>query len=145
MGEIAVFKRKRPADAKSPRGARLGFNLVLARGTLLFETLLRCLWRAVLVVGLFVAVALFDLLPALPGWLHGLLLVAAALALLLALWRGFAEFRWPGAVEAGRRIEQDAGVAHRPLTANPETPSRTAATPLPFGANTPPVTTRGSP
>ncbi len=84
---------------------------------MLFETLLRCLWRAGLVVGLFVALALLDLLPALPGWLHGLLLVTLAIAFLLALWRGFAGFHWPSFAEAGRRLEQDAGVAHRPLTA----------------------------
>ena len=114
---ISSPQQRGTVDRSSPRGAGLALNLVLSRATLLFETLLGCLWRAALVVGLFVAVALFDLLPALPGWLHALLLIAAALAFLLAIWRGFAEFRWPAATEAARRLEQDAGVAHRPLTA----------------------------
>ena len=117
ISAISDLRQKRRDQAGAQRGLRLGFNVVLVRAALLFETLLRCLWRAALVVGLFVAVALFDLLPALPGWLHSLLLVGLALALLLALWRGFSEFRWPAAREAARRLELDAGVAHRPLTA----------------------------
>ena len=90
---------------------------MLTRSTLFLETLCRCLLPALLVAGLFVALALFDVLPALPGWLHSLIIAGLLLALVLALWQGFAGRRWPGTAEAARRLESDAGVAHRPLTA----------------------------
>ena len=71
-------------------------------------------WPLPSLLALFVALALFDILPLLPGWLHaGLLLafVTAGLALSLRL----RHLAWPNLAEAQRRIEQDSGLPHRPL------------------------------
>lgn len=67
------------------------------------------------VAGLFVAVALMDLLPALPGWLHSAILVAFALAGLAAVAWGFRTWRRPSAGEARRRLERVSSLPHRPL------------------------------
>ena len=67
--------------------------------------------------GLFLAVALFDLLPLLPGWLHAALLIGFAAAFVAAAWHGARGLRWPSADAACRRLERDSGVAHRPLAA----------------------------
>jgi hypothetical protein len=45
-------------------------QLWLARGALFWEKLWPGLWPALGVTGLFLALALFDLLPGLPLWLH---------------------------------------------------------------------------
>ena len=90
-------------------------RLWLARGALFWEKLWPGLWPALGVAGLFLAVALFDLLPALPLWAHIAALVLFAAALLAALWRGLRRLRWPGFGLARRRIETESGLTHRPL------------------------------
>lgn len=98
-------------------GARLDRWVGLARLVLWWERLWPALWPAVGVIGLLLAVALFDLLPALPEWLHALTLAGFAAALGYALWRGFRRFTAPNLYAARRRIERDSGLPHRPLTA----------------------------
>ncbi len=88
-----------------------------ARLALGWERLWQAAWIAICVVGGWVALALLDVLPRLPGWLHGLVLTVTALTLGLLLWRGFRGFRWPTAAEAMRRLERDNGLRHRPLSA----------------------------
>lgn len=63
---------------------------------------------------LFVALALFDLLPRLPGWLHATVLVlfAAPLALVPRALRATWRVDWR---TAARRLENDAGLTHRPF------------------------------
>jgi uncharacterized protein (TIGR02302 family) len=61
-------------------------------------------------------VALFDLLPLLPGWLHLILLVGFAVALAYALGRIWPALRFPGFMEGLRRIERVNALEHRPLT-----------------------------
>jgi uncharacterized protein (TIGR02302 family) len=106
-------------DAPGGLGA-LGFGLTvrlaLARLVLAWERLWPAAWPMVGVAGLFLAVALFDLLPALPGWLHLVLLAAFAGAFLWAAARGIAAFRAPDANDARRRIERSSALKHRPLT-----------------------------
>ena len=85
--------------------------------------------------GAFVAVALFDVLPDLSGWLHIGVLAArrGAGRLSLLAWYGF---RRPTGADAKRRLERESGLDHRPLTAI-EDNSRSAAaipTPRPYGA-----------
>jgi len=99
----------------APRGYRL--RMLLAQGTLLWEALWPALWPALGIAGLFLALALFDVLPLLPGWLHALTLAVFAAGLCLALWRRLAPLRLPSAEAARRRLEQDSGFAHRPLAA----------------------------
>ncbi len=121
-----------PADPVIDRKlrARLGRWVWLARLVLWWERLWPALWPALGVAGLFLAVALFDLLPALPDWLHLLVLAAFAAAFLWSVWRGFRRFAAPDLHAARRRVELDSGFAHRPLTTiedrvagNPENPA----------------------
>lgn len=90
-------------------------RLWLARLALAWEALWPLLWPVVGVLGLFLAIALFDLLPHLPGWLHGAALVLFAGGLGLALLNLARKFRFPDAARARRRIETDSGLEHRPL------------------------------
>ena len=61
--------------------------------------------------------ALFDILPNLPGWLHGLVLLGFVVAMGLALWRLLRGGGWPSRLAAQRRLETGSGLPHRPLTA----------------------------
>ncbi|MCZ6591260.1 MAG: TIGR02302 family protein [Alphaproteobacteria bacterium] len=101
----------------------VGRRLILARLALLWEALWPNLWPILGVAGIFAALVLFDVLPLLPGWLHALTLFVNAIALLWALWRGVRNFRLPRTNEVERRLEQDSGIAHRPLTALIDVPS----------------------
>ena len=102
----------------SPWPLRLRLRLLAARLAVFWERLAAACWPFAAVVGLFIALALLDLLPLLPGWLHALLLVGFALALLAAAWHATTRLRWPGEADARRRLESDSGLGHRPLTAS---------------------------
>lgn len=92
-----------------------GFRLLQARLALTWERLWPGLWPVASLLVLFVAVAFFNILPALPGWLHLLVLAGFAAGLGVALWRGLRGFAVPDAAAARRRIERDSGLPHRPL------------------------------
>jgi uncharacterized protein (TIGR02302 family) len=96
---------------RDPAGLRLG----LARATLVWEALWPGLWPAAMVAGLFLALALFNVLPMLPGWGHGLVLAALAIVFAAALWLGLRRVRLPDVTAARRRLERDSALAHRPL------------------------------
>lgn len=83
---------------------------------LLWERLWSGLWPVATLAGVFLALALADVLPYLPGWLHAAVLVLFAVAILVALVHGLKGFRWPTRREARHRLEERA--AHRPLTAS---------------------------
>jgi uncharacterized protein (TIGR02302 family) len=105
---------------------RLGARLVLARAALLWERIWPAAWPALCVLGTFAVLALFDLLPLLPGWGHAAVLGAFALAFATAAgWgvRAVATGGWPDAAAARRRIERTSGLAHRPLAALADRPS----------------------
>lgn len=102
----------------SPRlRAVLKRRLRLARLALAWESLWPLLWPVAGVSGLFLALALFDVLPLLPGWLHFAVIVGFALAALLFLGRAVRSFRAPDDLRARRRIERDSGLPHQPLGA----------------------------
>ena len=113
--------RNRP-DSAPPSGARdlaqlhLNRKLWLARIALAWEAAWPALWPALGLAGTFVTLALFDVLPVLPMWLHGFVLAAFIAGVGYALWRGLHAFRFPGVPPARRRIERVSGLAHRPLT-----------------------------
>ncbi len=113
--EESGMSQAKPNPEHAPPGPRLGWRLALARAALFWERLWPALWPAVGTLGLVLALALLDVLPLLPGWLHlgvlALLLAAAGLAAV----RGLARLRRPTAAEARRRLELDSGLAHRPL------------------------------
>lgn len=91
--------------------------LGLARAALLWERLWPALWPPLGVAGLFVALALFDVLPLLPGWLHALVLAGFAISAVLLLVRGLLGLRLPSVREARHRLERDNALAHHPLEA----------------------------
>lgn len=92
-------------------------KLQRARLALAWEQLWPAVWPALGVAGLFVGVALLDVLPLLPGWLHSLVLAGFAGAFLWLGYCGLRSFDLPGQLAARRRLEQASGLAHRPLTA----------------------------
>lgn len=99
------------------RDRRYTILMRLAAVAVVWEQLWPRLWPLVAVCGLFAAVVLLDLLPALPVWLHVTVLVGFAVAAALALRRAMGA---PVAVswqQARSRLERDSGLAHRPLTA----------------------------
>jgi uncharacterized protein (TIGR02302 family) len=96
---------------------RLALRLRLAGAALAWERLWPALWPATGIVGIFLALALLDLLPRLPGLAHLGLLVLLGVLLVLALGAGLRRFRLPGRDAGRRRIEQASGLSHRPLTA----------------------------
>jgi uncharacterized protein (TIGR02302 family) len=92
-------------------------KLFLARVILAWEALWPALWPAVAIAGLFLSFALLDILPALPGWIHALLLAAFVIVFFSALIRALRRFILPGPDEGKRRLERASGLDHRPLTA----------------------------
>ncbi len=105
------------------RGGRLEFLLNLAGLAVFWERLWPCLWPAMGVLALFVGVALLDLLPMLPFWLHALALAGFAAALGFAVRGALAGFRPVEPALARQRLERDSGLDHRPLAALDDRPS----------------------
>jgi len=91
-------------------------KLVLVWLTLLWERVWPAIWPAVGVLGLFLAAALFDVLPLLPGWLHLIALIAFAAGFATAIYVARQRIRIPDVEDAKRRLEIASGVPHRPLT-----------------------------
>jgi len=89
----------------------------LAGASLTWERLWPRAWPVIGVAGVFAAVALMDLLPMLPGWLHAVALALFAIAFAVALRRGVNGFRPSSRAEARHRLERDSGLDHRPLAA----------------------------
>jgi uncharacterized protein (TIGR02302 family) len=121
--------------AKSPTGSAPLFATRhrLARAALLWETLWPGCWPALAVLACFLVLALFDLLPLLPGLVHAAILLVLGAAFLLALAAAFREVSLPSAAAARRRIERASGLSHRPLQAladRPGTPLDPQATQL---------------
>jgi uncharacterized protein (TIGR02302 family) len=93
----------------------LGRSLVLARAALWWERIWPAIWPLTGIAGLFLALALLDILPVLPGWLHGAILLGLLGAALYLGWRGLRALRGPTPAQARRRVEVDSGLDHRPL------------------------------
>jgi uncharacterized protein (TIGR02302 family) len=98
-------------------------RLRLARAALLWERVWPACWPALAVLGTFLALGLFDLLPLLPGVLHAALLLGFGAALVLALAAITRRIVLPDRNAARRRIEQASGLEHRPLQALADRPS----------------------
>jgi hypothetical protein len=86
------------------------------RAALLWERAWPALWPASAIAGLFVAAALFELLSILPWALHALILSGAITASALALYFGFRDLKLPRWSDGARRLEQNSGFAHRPIS-----------------------------
>lgn len=89
---------------------------------LMVERLAPVLWPGLAIPGLFLVLALSDVLPVLPGWAHGLILLGLAAAWGVMLWRALQHVRRPDRGAARRRIERASGLAHRPLSAIEDRP-----------------------
>jgi uncharacterized protein (TIGR02302 family) len=83
---------------------------------LLLERLLPALLPGLLVVGGFLAFALFGIARLLPPWPQVAVLVLWAVGLIAVLVHGFRRFRLPNQTEAVRRVELDSALDHRPIT-----------------------------
>ncbi len=103
--------------------AYLRRRLRLASAALLWEAAWPAAWPAVLVLGTFLALALFDVLPALPPLLHGFVLLAFAAALIAALMDARKRFDFPSRRAAERRLETESALPHRPLAALDDRPA----------------------
>jgi uncharacterized protein (TIGR02302 family) len=101
-----------PAPAPH-RGMRR--RLILARLALIWEEAWPAVWPATAVLGVFLALALFDLPARLPAPLHALLLAGVAVLFIGGLYFGLRRLRLPDHDAARRRIETASGLPHRPL------------------------------
>ena len=83
---------------------RIRRRLILAWFALAWERLWTRLWVTAALIGLFVAVVLTDLLPALPLAIHILVLLAAAGGIAYVTSRHLKGFAWPSHGEARVRL-----------------------------------------
>ncbi len=108
---MASDRPEAPVPAPRPR-----IRLWLARLALAWEGLWPAAWPALGTAGLFLAIALFDVLPALPAWLHIVVLALFASAFITLAWRPIRHIAMPDHRAARRRLEQASGLDHRPLS-----------------------------
>jgi len=104
-----------PAVPAAP--PRLKRRLELATVALIWERLWPAMWPSVVVIGIFLTLALFDVPTRLPVSAHWLLLALALVLLTLAVLDGMRRFSWPSRDDARRRLELASRLRHRPLTA----------------------------
>jgi uncharacterized protein (TIGR02302 family) len=90
-------------------------RLFLARAAIAWERLWPLAWPPLGFLGLFLALALSDVLPALPGLLHALILAGLLIGFVWFAIRAAWRFRWPSEEAARRRLELSSGLDHRPL------------------------------
>jgi uncharacterized protein (TIGR02302 family) len=116
-----------PGRLAAQGGRRLVLRLKLARAALLWERVWPAAWPALCVLGGFVVLAVFDLLPLLPGVGHAGVLAGFGIAFIGAVVWGVRRRTgmavWNDPIAARRRIELASGLAHRPLQALADRPS----------------------
>jgi uncharacterized protein (TIGR02302 family) len=110
----ALADQTNPGDASPPVEPRA--RLWQTGAALLWEALGPALWAPLTLVGGFLALALFNPLPSLPGWLHAVLLVLWLGAVIVTAARGLRRLALPSKAEALRRLERDSDLPHRPLS-----------------------------
>jgi uncharacterized protein (TIGR02302 family) len=102
---------------------RLANRRLMARSVLLFEAVWRALWPAWMVAGGLLCLMLLNVLPALGGWLHAIVLGAAVLLFAVLLVRGLLRVQLPDAASVDRRLETQSGLRHRPLAVTVDKPA----------------------
>ena len=102
---------------------RLASHRLLARAAILFEALWPALWPPLAVIGIFLCLALLNVPPLLPVWLHVSMLVLTLLAVVGLLVRGLRPIRLPDDGAADRRLETRSGLIHRPLSVLTDKPA----------------------
>ena len=108
--------RSHATTSREDRPREPWLRLALAWAALAWERAAAVLWPLAAAVAGFVILALLDVLPSLPGWLHFAALAAVAIVLLFLSAAGVRDLNLPTRPEARRRIEIDSGLAHRPLS-----------------------------
>lgn len=115
---------RKDTSTKRPRRAGFGATsglldrrVLQARLSLAWEAVWPVAWPPLGIAGVFAGIALLDGFSYIPGWLHALLLAAAAVLFIYALYIGVRTLVWPDRRDAVRRIEQASGLEHRPLEA----------------------------
>ena len=73
-------------------------------------------WPSSGVIALFLSIALLDLLPALPAWLHVVILAGFAVVLAMSFVHQVRRLQRPNRRDGRRRLEQVNDLLHRPLT-----------------------------
>ena len=96
--------------------ARLERSIALARASLGAERVLPALWPALGFAALYLSLGFFGLYAVIPWPAQALLLAATITAIALGLDSGFEHFSWPGWRDGARRLEQDSGLLHRPIS-----------------------------
>jgi len=114
--EAAQDVSKNDGNHLNTEHAQVSLRRGLARLSLVWERAWPVLWPVVGIAGSFIALALLNVLPQLPGWLHALILLVLAMALLAALRHAVRSIGFPTRAAATRRLETDSGLAHRPLS-----------------------------
>ncbi len=113
--------------SRAPRtlADRLAAKRSAARSVLWLERIWPALWPALALIGVWAALALFDVPALLPAWWHlaAVALLVAALGVLL--WRGLRPLARPTPAEIDRRLELTSGVRHRPLVVLDDRPATT--------------------
>ena len=102
---------------------RLAARRLQARAAILFEALWPALWPPLAVLGIFVCLALLNLLPLLAGWLQIGLLVFGLIAIIGLLVHGVRGIPFPNDHAADRRLETRSGLIHRPLSVLTDKPA----------------------
>lgn len=115
-------------DRSSFSGSRFVMRLRLAGLALFWERVWPPCWPALAALGTFLVLALFDLLPSLPGLLHAAILIGLGAAFMAGVAAAFGRTVVPDITSARRRIEQASGLEHRPLQALSDRPSGTPDT-----------------
>lgn len=105
-----------PPGSEPPGAQTVARFVRAARLILAFERGWPLLWPASGLVGLFIALAWFGVLPHLPWPLHALILAGFVTALGLMLSSSLADFTWPDWHEAARRLEAASALKHRPIS-----------------------------
>ncbi|MBV1887281.1 MAG: TIGR02302 family protein [Parvibaculaceae bacterium] len=100
-----------------PKETRRIHTLIrLAKLTLFWEHLWHVLWAPTLLIGIYLLGALTGLLGLLPILLHWALLIAALGLSTLLIYQQRTTLGWPSTHAASRRLEDNAGLSHRPLS-----------------------------
>lgn len=112
MAEHAYPPETKPLETRSFRQ-----KLWLARAMIAAERLYPALFPALVILGGFLVITLFDLWRLMPAALHLLLLGAIIAGLAFVLHRARGTFAWPTRQAGLARLEGDSGAAHQPLRA----------------------------
>lgn len=108
---------------RAPLPRQLARHRLLARAAILFEVLWRSLWPPLAVVGVFLCLALLNLLPLLPGWAHLTVLAMFVLTACGLLVRRLRDVKLPDSQAGDRRLEAQSGLIHRPLAVLTDKPA----------------------